>query len=96
MDGINKPGTTIDAFKAEIHRLLEKQGNALKVAAYIGLTPKEARECDACHIEIAKLVEQWLESPETVRTTSLQGRNMKDGIDEDVPWWGLLGDVLRP
>ena len=49
--------------KAEIHGLLEKQGDALKVATHIGLTPAEASQCNARHAEIIKLVRQ-LESAE--------------------------------
>ena len=85
--------------KAEIHRLLEKQGDALKVATHIGLTPTEASQCNARHVEIIKLVRR-LESAESASaplpsaprelTRKACRRTQEGGI-----WWGLLSAVLK-
>ena len=99
MYSVEKPHKTVHPLKADIQRLLEKQGNALKVATHIGLTPTEASQCNARHVEIVKLV-GWLESAESA-SDPLQSalrestrEACRRTTQEGGTWSGLLGLFL--
>jgi hypothetical protein len=98
MYGIERPHETVYSLKADVQRLLEKQGNALKVATHIGLTPTEASQCNARHVEIVNLV-RLLESTESDRNPLPRAprestREACRGTEEGGTWWGLLGSFL--
>ena len=53
-----KPHTTLEQIKAEIDRLSESQGTALKAAANVGMTPDEAKEVDERRTVITQLMQR--------------------------------------
>ena len=62
----DEPFKTSRSRRAEIARLDDRLAQFLKRATFIGLTPDEAKECEACHAELGKLVQAVLaELPES-------------------------------
>jgi hypothetical protein len=49
---------TVHKIKERIDLLTEQQGQALKSATYLGMTPEEAQDYDQRRAEILKLVQQ--------------------------------------
>ena len=98
MQRVDKAFETVH-LKGEIDRLLEKQGNALKVATHIGLTPAEASQCNARHVEMIRLVRQ-LASAESASTLLANAprestREADRSTQQGGTWWGLLSAVLK-
>ena len=60
MSAIDSPKSqaAIRSLKEEIERLTEHQSEALKMAAFVGMTTDEAEEYDERHCRIVKLVQK--------------------------------------